>query len=165
MKMIKRFVALTSALVLVASLVIVPVHAEDSLATTGEGWIMPSNGGATAVTPAGIVSISTDFASMLINEIGGGIRDDISSAARWFYSKINEDYCAETENHRHSFVKQHTMVDGIAKNYYVCESCGKSAGEVYDDAYDSYVDDMPVNGIDSTGGFYWKPTAGDILQT
>lgn len=164
MKMIKRFFALTSALVLVASLVIVPVHAEDSLATTGEGWIMPSNGGATAVTPAGIVSISTDFASMLINEIGGGIRDDISSAARWFYSKINEDYCAETENHRHSFVKQHTMVDGIAKNYYVCESCGKSAGEVYDDAYDSYVDDMPLTGIDSEGGFIWYPSFSDLCS-
>ena len=165
MKIIQRFIALLSALTVAASLVAVPVHADGGLVPAGDGWITPGSGGAGAVTPAGAVAISTDMASMLLNEVeevGQGIRDDISAGARWLYSKINEDYCTEAENHRHSFKKQHTMVDGTVNNFYVCEHCGKSGGEVLGAAYGDTVDGMPVNGVDSNSGFLWYPTINDL---
>ena len=68
MKKIQRFIALLSALTVAASLVAVPVHADGSLVPAGDGWITPGSGGAGAVTPAGAVAISTDMASMIINE-------------------------------------------------------------------------------------------------
>ena len=41
--------------------------------------------------------------------------------------------------------------------FYVCRNCQKSAGEVLAPAYDDYVETLPAQGYDSSGGLLWSP--------
>lgn len=78
---------------------------------------------------------------------------------------FDDDVCllAPVSNGHHSFVARHTMVNGNTGNYYICEYCGLSAGEVLENAYDSYVSDLPANGINSLNELLWYVTVDDIL--
>ena len=152
--MVRRIISLACCFVLCGSFM-VPVKADSEL--------IPYPGG--ALTPYGFVS--TDFADWFVDAVASGVEDmehDITNGAQWLYSKLNENYCNVSENHRHKFVAQHTMVDGQAGNYYVCEYCGKSAGEVSNEAYNDYIGTLPMTGIDSVGGFIWTPTAADLVK-
>lgn len=80
--------------------------------------------------------------------------------ARIFDSSLCPD--SPNENGRHNFVEQHTTVNGVTGNFYICQYCGRSAGEVLPDAYDDVVDDMQFKSIDSDGGVYWQPTTDDV---
>jgi len=56
----------------------------------------------------------------------------------------------------HSFVKKTTTVGGKTGLYYICEYCGKSAGEVGTEAYDAQVAELPAPGYDSSGALRWR---------
>lgn len=62
----------------------------------------------------------------------------------WFWSHLNDDVCRASTGFDglHNFVQKHTQVGGKPGMYYVCEYCGKSAGEVGNDVYNSQVSDI-----------------------
>lgn len=64
----------------------------------------------------------------------------------------------------HKFVAQRTQVDGQVGLYYVCEYCGKTAGEVLDTTYTSYVETLPGTTVNSDGSFIWKPSFSDFVD-
>lgn len=95
---------------------------------------------------------------------GGGMATDASNYWEWIArnhtvegntirSIFDSDVCPKCPDTsgRHNFVERHTTVDGQTGNFYVCEYCGKSAGEVGADAYNNYVQELPANQIDSSG--------------
>lgn len=78
--------------------------------------------------------------------------ETVSSHVRsWFDDSICPN---NLENHRHSFVAQHTQVGSDFGNYYVCEYCRQTAGEVLDTAYTDYVGTLPSTNYNSNG---WLP--------
>ena len=68
-------------------------------------------------------------------------------------SFIFEDVCRESPkpDGLHNFKEQRTTVDGKTGLFYICEYCGKSAGEVGKEAYDNQVSELPANNINSQG--------------
>ena len=73
------------------------------------------------------------------------------------------DVCAVSSDNKHHA----SSVTGVSDDGYcicVCENCGNEftsstlAGEVYTD----YVDTLPVDNINSSGGFFWYPTVNDL---
>ena len=81
-------------------------------------------------------------------------------------SLIDNDRCPRSSesNGRHNFIERHTQVDGQVGHYYICEYCGKSAGEVLDEAEAEYVATLPASTVTSEGGFYWYPTVDDLSK-
>ena len=75
-----------------------------------------------------------------------------------FVGLFDEDVCQASEeyNSRHSFVKMHTTVDGKLGYYWICENCGKSAGEIAEEQYSGYVEGLPAAQIDDDGALYIK---------
>lgn len=141
----KRIIALFASFAICLSLFVVPAYAVPAL---------PASGG----------SVSVGYADFLLQYMFDHADEAVNGAINKISSIFDSDVCTsgKAENGRHNFVRQMTEVDGQTGEYYVCEYCGKSGGEVFSSAYDSYVDDMPVNGIDSNGGFVWYPTASDL---
>lgn len=80
------------------------------------------------------------------------------------YYILGQDVCplSSETNGLHNFVKRHTEVDGQSGYYWVCEYCGKSAGEAMAAAEQNYVDSLPASSIDSTGGIIWQPVQSDV---
>lgn len=101
--------------------------------------------------------LDVDFVSWAIDQVG-----DIISP---FAALLEDDICpfCPTIDKRHSFVKKHTMVGDKTGLFYVCEYCGKSAGEVFEPAYDNYVAELPATAIGSDGG-YWVPFTFDLTN-
>ena len=81
-------------------------------------------------------------------------------------SLIDNDRCPRSSesNGRHNFIERHTQVDGQVGHYYICEYCGKSAGEVLDEAEAEYVATLPASTVTCDGGFYWYPTVDDVYS-
>ena len=77
---------------------------------------------------------------------------------------FDENVCeASTEwNGRHQFVEMNTQVDGNFGRYYICKFCGKSAGEVLNEAESEYVATLPAQEINSDGGLVWYPTVDNL---
>lgn len=80
---------------------------------------------------------------------------------QWLFDR---DTCTSglSANGRHSFVPQHTTVGGNTGDYYVCEYCGKSAGEVMNNAHDNYVSSLPSIGVSASGQIVWHSTISDL---
>ena len=79
-------------------------------------------------------------------------------------SQITGIGCPKNEDGRH--VAHSCVYDGVAGHYVcTCDSCGDTfvatKSELHD-AYDSHVSDMPLNGVNSSGGFIWFPTINDL---
>lgn len=134
--------------------------------------------------------LSSSFVSMASAAVSSvGVSVDVVDFADWLYihgsqtvntvhSLFDSDTCGgsgDVLNSRHNFVEQYTQVDGNVGLYYVCENCGKSAGEVMNGttsedgtttpgAYQEYVSTLPINGYSSTGEFYWYPTTDDFYS-
>ena len=74
-------------------------------------------------------------------------------------SFIFEDICRESPkpDGLHNFKEQRTTIDGKTDLYYVCEYCGKSAGEVGKESYDNQVAELPASGYGSDGSIYVLP--------
>lgn len=113
------------------------------------------------VSPGGNVSIDiTGLGDYLWNEM-----QLVTTGARNFLDYLFDDsVCLSgySLNGRHNFVEQTTTVNGKFGTYYICEYCGESAGEVFQDAYDNYVSDLPFSSYNNTGTFLWYPTVNDI---
>lgn len=79
---------------------------------------------------------------------------------------FDKDICSNPNNasRKHSFVKRITSHNGKTGEFYVCEYCGRIADDVFNEAYDQHVEDMPVNGITNTGSFVWYPTCRDMFK-
>ncbi len=122
---------------------------------------------------AGACAIVTLFLSCVPSSAAGiGIGFDLSPTDLWSWlndigyhtgnfwgSFIDKDLCPQSSNPggRHNFIEQRTTVDGKTGVYYICEYCGKSAGEVGNTAYDSQVSEMPVTGYASDGSLLYSP--------
>lgn len=91
------------------------------------------------------------------------IRDDARWCANTIHNKINSDICpyAPQLGGTHRFVAVRSMKDGQIGYYNQCEYCGKNYGDMLEDAYQDYVDELPSTRIDSNGGFYWMPSYMD----
>ena len=103
---------------------------------------------------------------------------DVVDFGDWLYSCRNsifnfagsffdEDICPYSPNNggRHNFIEQRTTVNGKTGLYYVCEYCGKSAGEVVKEAaYDNQVSELPAQGITSSGGLIWQVTVANLVS-
>ena len=133
MKHIKRFSALVLALVMVASLAVVPAHAEQYVSRSNFWqWIAGETGGI--------------YQKIVGNITGDAVcpdsQDGKHHASSYVYDSDNGhyqcicDYCGET------FTATATNMQ---------------------DAYTDYVDNLPVNGIDNNGGFLWYPRIGDLV--
>ena len=90
--------------------------------------------------------------------------DGFTMGGNWLRHFFDDDVCPGNPNYesRHNFVQRHTQVDGKTGLYYVCEYCGKSAGEVGQEAYSDYVGTLPFTGWNSEGHFIWQPAISDI---
>lgn len=106
----------------------------------------------------GLGLVVGNFVSSL-PELDDYLEGETHQVANKFHSLFNDDICPgrlEELNASHSFVKQHTQVDGDIGNYYICEYCGKSAGEVMDSAYDNYVGTLPASVYNSNGEYVYS---------
>lgn len=94
------------------------------------------------------------------------LTDAATTGTNVLKSLIDDDVCGGPSGFagRHNFVKQHTQVDGKIGQYYICEYCGKSAGEVGADAYQQQVSDLPATGYTSSGNLIWQPTISDLVD-
>ena len=81
-----------------------------------------------------------------------------------FKSIFDKDICPQSPNTngRHEFVKTHTTVDGKTGYYYICKHCGKSAGEVGEEAYQQQVSTLPATGYNSAGRLIWQCSLSDL---
>lgn len=91
----------------------------------------------------------------------------IGKALAHLHAGMSGNACAKSsDGWHHSDGYKDKGYDNRGKYYScVCSECDDTF-RVYTDelsaAYDSYVDDLPVNGIDSTGSFVWYPTAKNL---
>ena len=71
---------------------------------------------------------------------------------------VDDDVCASAPSvgGLHNFVERRTQVDGRTGLFYICQYCGRSAGEVAEDVYANYVADLPATGFTSDGHFIWN---------
>jgi hypothetical protein len=130
MNVTKRIIPLFMVFATIFSMLAVPVHAEGSgMATDASNY--------------------WEWIARIYTVEGNTIRSIFDSDVC--------SMCPDTSG-RHNFVERHTTVDGQTGNFYVCEYCGKSAGEVGADAYNNYVQDLPASAIGSDGALYWTPT-------
>ena len=107
-------------------------------------------------TIVGALQVAPDFGSWLWDtaKTGGNLLAGFID---------NDNYCpgAETSlNGRHDFAPQHTQINGKTGMFYICQNCGKSAGEVLAPAYNDYVETLPAQGYNSSGGLLWSPSHG-----
>lgn len=79
---------------------------------------------------------------------------------------VDDDVCpsAPAVGGRHNFVERRTQINGQIGLYYVCEYCGKSAGEVAQQSYNDYVNTLPATVYDSSGRLSWK-VMPDVYRT
>ena len=108
----------------------------------------------------GLPDISVNFDVVEFFQWTSGMLGDTANFwASQIWSKINDDVCpfAPSVGGRHNFVEKRTQVDGKLGLYYVCEYCGKSAGEVAEKAYEEYVSDLPAMGYNSDGSLLIYP--------
>lgn len=121
---------------------------------------------------AGACAIVTLFLSCVPSSAAGiGIGFDLSPTDLWSWlndigyhtgnfwgSFIDKDLCPQSSNPggRHNFIEQRTTVDGKTGVYYICEYCGKSAGEVGNTAYQEQVSTLPATGYNSAGVLSWN---------
>lgn len=89
----------------------------------------------------------------LSSPLSGDFWTWVQYSNNWFKSIFDEDICPQSPNTngRHELVKTHTTVDGKTGYFYVCKHCGKSAGEVGEEAYQQQVSDLPAPGYNSDG--------------
>ena len=109
-----------------------------------------------------VISVANEITSL-----GDWLLDIGCMVGSAFVSVFDENRCSAAgsdPNYRHNFIKQHTQVDGKIGYYYICERCGKSAGEVLDEAQAEYVATLPASTVTSDGGFYWYPTVDDLSK-
>ena len=94
------------------------------------------------------------------------VQEDLPKLRNIYLGLINDNICRRnpTFEGRHHFLEQHTQVDGQVGHYYICEYCGKSAGEVLDEAQAEYVATLPASTVTSDGGFYWYATVDDVYS-
>lgn len=93
------------------------------------------------------------------------ITASLTQGINFFRSKLlDDDFCeaSRTYDGRHNFIERRTQVDGKIGNYYVCEYCGKSAGEVGKEAYSDYAATLPATGYNSDGYLLWQPTYSNL---
>lgn len=95
--------------------------------------------------------------------------DMLSNIAKYAASHLSSNVCEfSTDGYHHC--DNYDYVSADAQGYFIhctCSDCHQG----YDirtselpAAYDSYVDDLPVNGITNTGSFVWYPTCADIAS-
>ena len=157
MKTLKRIVALACALMLCVALAI-PAHADGELVPVyNTGW---SSSGSLAGSNNTFYDI-VGFGDVINHSIDISI-DTVQNFAHTIKGVLDSSYCEDSPNHRHSFVPQHTTVDGETKNFYCCEYCRETAGEVFEAQYTDAVTELPLNGYDSEGGYYWQAQVSDI---
>jgi len=102
----------------------------------------------------GAIQVAPDFGSWVWSAIKTG-----NSTFKWLTG--DTDYCPGSGeqpgfNYRHDFIIQDTIVGSKAGTYYICKNCGLSAGEVLEPAYNDYVQNLPAQGIDSSGGLIYS---------
>ena len=138
LKGVKRIIALFSTFAICLSLFVVPAYAVPALPSAG-------------------TFAAFGFADFVLQYMKDHADEAISGGINKIHRIFDSDVCTsgKAENGRHKFVQQTTAVDGQTGEYYVCEYCGKSGGEVFDSAYDSYVGDLPASAVDSDGSLYW----------
>lgn len=171
MKLVKRLFALLSASCVLISCLAVPVYATGELTTYEQGWLVPSTsggeialpGGGTALVQEGVSGLmALKMADWLDNAVisAKNTGQELAYLVRSFADPANS--CAHSPNGRHSYVPAHTTINNVTSNFYVCEYCGRSGGEIFDTAYTDYTETLPYQSIDSTGGIIWQPTISDL---
>lgn len=127
------------------------VYASDLPALPGSGTSAPSN-------------IEFDFSPVSLFD---WFVDAGTVGMNWLRHFFDDDVCPGNPNResRHNFVQRHTQVDGKPGYYYICEYCGKSAGEVGKDAYAQRVSDLPAMGVTSEGHLIWRITGWEYASS
>lgn len=117
------------------------------------------------VGPGGVILEVTGFADYNLSLTEQAYTGAVNKID-WLIHGFSEDVCTSgySVNGKHNFVAQHTSIDGNTGYYYVCQYCGKSAGEVAQSVQADYVDSLPASGVDSGGAFVWSVTVDDITQ-
>lgn len=121
----------------------------------------------------GLVSFDVDAVG-----IGEWVLDKKTQNVNWLKHLIDTDVCPQSTsmNNHHNFKEQRTTVNGKLGLYYICEYCGKSAGEVMNGstnedgtttpgAYQNYVSTLPSNGYSSDNSLLWYPSWDDLVPT
>lgn len=80
----------------------------------------------------------------------------VNLGAHFLLGLVDKDVCqfSSEGSGRHKFSKMRTTVDGKLGNYWICDYCGKSAGEVAEEQYEEYVQELPAPMVDSSGALY-----------
>lgn len=143
MKLSKKIIPLFIVFAILLSCVAVPAHAEDYVNTSVSWWDsrlhLAANGSFLGVPGNSIIGMFTGKVCQLSQD---GFHHSDSLAGCSTGSDSHGDYAIAT-----------------------CKYCNKQFpvyGSDLSAAYDSYVSELPVNGIDSSGGFLWYPTYLDL---
>lgn len=110
-------------------------------------------------SPVAFASSEGSLQSYQPETFWGWLQSVDNSSWNFWKSLLDKDICPKSPNTngRHEFVKTHTTVDGKTGYFYVCKHCGKSAGEVGEEAYQQQVSDLPAPGYNSDGSLLWSP--------
>lgn len=112
-----------------------------------------SGGGGSGIPVVAEVEVDVvDFMRYLDDAFFGRAR----GYGNFIWNLVDDDVCSHAPQFGggHSFVPRRTQVDGQIGTYYVCEYCGRAAGEVLEEVYDEYVDSLPGTQLDNNGAFY-----------
>lgn len=120
------------------------------------------------VSDSGVLTDAADAVIDLFTAAREWLQEDLYHTLPSYGNKLrsffDESICGlnPTAQGRHNLVKQNTIIDGKQGYYYVCEYCGKSAGEITQEAENEYVASLPAQEITSDGGLIWHLTLEDV---
>lgn len=103
----------------------------------------------------------TEFADWLIFDL---MQNATIGGTNAWNAMFDDDICANSPNWdgHHHFIEMNTQVDGNRGMYYICEYCGKEAGEVLQAEESEYVASLPATTVNSDGSLIWYPTVYDF---
>lgn len=143
------------------------VPADGSLVPVDFGnWLMPVPSGSGVPSGGGGGMINIDIDGIDSDAYWQEVADGKWRLRNFLRRLFDSDTCmlCPDSSGRHNFVDRFTEISGNAGHYYICEYCGKSAGEVLiDSSYSDYVSELPASSIDSTGAIIWRATWDDLI--
>jgi len=90
----------------------------------------------------------------VVPSFGDWVVGSMQSFGYWMNGFFDKDICQNSGpggDGRHIIEPRLTTINGKLGNYYICQNCGKSAGEVFEPAYQEQVSELPAQAYNSDG--------------
>lgn len=162
MKLYKRIIPIFAVIAICISCVSVPAYASSNLPAVTPTPALP------AVTSSSSSPSSGDSSIILTTDLADWLIGKATLTTHGFLQLIGlyngECPMSEEIGGFHSWERGIGSIDGVVQDCFICKYCHQTAYDFFQDSYTDYVSELPANGIDSEGVFYWYPTVDDIAK-